>query len=160
MRLRDIFEDGRIVKGVNTTPDVDVNSISKEAAKFGFKVDKDGRPQNHPSNVKGSKTNVLFNLGMVTESKDFAEALGEIASATEIYVDMDGVLADFFGDWAKLMGVDSFRDIKDVNAALEKIKDTNDFWLNLPVTDNAKPLLELIKKVKGEYSICSSPLAG
>ena len=160
MRLRDIFEDGRIVKGVNTTPDVDVNSISKEAAKFGFKVDKDGRPQNHPSNVKGSKTNVLFNLGMVTESKDFAEALGEIASATEIYVDMDGVLADFFGDWAKLMGVDSFRDIKDVNAALEKIKDTNDFWLNLPVTDNAKPLLELIKKVKGEYSICSSPLPG
>jgi len=71
MRLRQLYEDGRIVKGVNTTPDVDVNSISKEAAKFGFKVDKDGRPQNHPSNVKGSKTNVLFNLGM-TEGKMLA----------------------------------------------------------------------------------------
>ena len=82
MRLRQLYEDGRIVKGVNTTPDVDVNSISKEAAKFGFKVDKDGRPQNHPSKVKGSKTNVLFNLGL-TESKSFAEALGEIASATD-----------------------------------------------------------------------------
>ena len=69
MRLRQLYEDGRIVKGVNTTPDVDVNSISKEAAKFGFKVDKDGRPQNHPKKIKGSKTNVLFNLGM-TESKD------------------------------------------------------------------------------------------
>jgi len=240
MRLRHIFEDGRIVKGVNTTPDVDVNSISKEAAKFGFKVDKDGRPQNHPSKVKGSKTNVLYNLGLAEsvaiklergdeydilhikekgknrvevrgkkgystngyDSKDklhklldglkkaaniselmngetvvinpkhpdgpkaidnltdLEEALGEIASATEIYVDMDGVLADFFGDWAKLMGVDSFRDIKDVNAALEKIKNTDDFWLNLPVTDNAKSLLELIRKVKGEYSICSSPLPG
>jgi 5'(3')-deoxyribonucleotidase len=91
---------------------------------------------------------------------DLEEALGEIASATEIYVDMDGVLADFFGDWAKLMGVDSFRDIKDVNTALEKIRNTDDFWLNLPVTDNAKSLLELIKKVKGEYSICSSPLPG
>ena len=159
MRLRQLYEDGRIVKGVNTTPDVDVNSISKEAAKFGFKVDKDERPQNHPSNVKGSKTNVAFNLGM-TESKDFAEALGEIASATEIYVDMDGVLADFFGDWAKLMGVDSFRDIKDVEQALEKIKNTDDFWLNLPLTDNAKDLLNLIKQVKGEYSICSSPLPG
>mgnify|MGYP000536287670 CR=1 FL=1 len=55
MRLRQLYEDGRIVKGVNTTPDVDVNSISKEAAKFGFKVDKDGRPQNHPKKVKGSK---------------------------------------------------------------------------------------------------------
>jgi len=64
MKLRQLYEDGRIVKGVNTTPDVDVNSISKEAAKFGFKVDKDGRPQNHPSKVKGSKTNVLFNLGL------------------------------------------------------------------------------------------------
>ena len=71
MRIRELFEDGRIVKGVNTTPDVDVNSISKEAAKFGFKVDKDGRPQNHPSKVKGSKTNVAFNLGM-TEGKMFA----------------------------------------------------------------------------------------
>ena len=64
MRLRQLYEDGRIVKGVNTTPDVDVNSISKEAAKFGFKVDKDGRPQNHPSKVKGSSTNVAFNLGL------------------------------------------------------------------------------------------------
>jgi 5'(3')-deoxyribonucleotidase len=159
MRLRQLYEDGRIVKGVNTTPDVDVNSISKEAAKFGFKVDKDGRPQNHPKKVKGSSTNVLFNLGL-TESKSFAEALGEIASATEIYVDMDGVLADFFGDWAKLMGVDSFRDIKDVEAGLQKIKDTENFWLKLPLTDNAKGLLGLIKKVKGEYKILSSPLPG
>jgi hypothetical protein len=71
MRLRQLYEDGRIVKGVNTTPDVDVNSISKEAAKFGFKVDKDGRPQNHPKKVKGSKTNVAFNLGM-TEGKMLA----------------------------------------------------------------------------------------
>ena len=74
---------------------------------------------------------------------------------------MDGVLyADFFGDWAKLMGVDSFRDIKDVEAGLQKIKDTEDFWLNLPLTDNAKGLLGLIKKVKGEYKILSSPLPG
>ena len=53
--------------------------------------------------------------------KDLEEALGEIASATEIYVDMDGVLADFFGDWAKLMGVDSFRDIKDVKGKSTKV---------------------------------------
>ena len=71
MNLRQLFERGRIVPGVNTTPDVGPNEIKKQAAKFGFKVDKDGRPQNHPSKVKGSKTNVLFNLGM-TESKDSA----------------------------------------------------------------------------------------
>ena len=160
MRLRQLYEDGRIVKGVNTTVDVGPNEIKIQAAKFGNTVDKDGRPPQLSKKVKGKSTNVLFNLGMVTESKDFAEALGEIASATEIYVDMDGVLADFFGDWAKLMGVDSFRDIKDVEQALEKIKNTDDFWLNLPLTDNAKGLLKLIKQVKGEYSICSSPLPG
>ena len=64
MNLRQLFERGRIVPGVNTTPDVGPNEIKKQAAKFGFKVDKDGRPQNHPKKVKGSKTNVAFNLGM------------------------------------------------------------------------------------------------
>jgi len=240
MRLRQLYEYGRIVKGVNTTVDVGVGQIPIEAAKFGFKVDKDGKPPTLSTKVKGKSTNVLFNLGL-TESvaikfergddydilhikekgknrvevrgksgyesggydpkdklhrlldslgkaaniselmngetvvinpkhpdgpkaidnlTDLEEALGEIASATEIYVDMDGVLADFFGDWAKLMGVDSFRDIKDVEAGLQKIKDTEDFWLNLPLTDNAKGLLGLIKKVKGEYKILSSPLPG
>jgi len=41
MRIRELFEDGRIVKGVNTTVDVGPNEITKQAAKFGFKVDKE-----------------------------------------------------------------------------------------------------------------------
>ena len=55
---------GRIIKGVNTTPDVGVNQTSIEAAKFGNKVDKDGRPPTMSSAVKGKSTNVLFNLGL------------------------------------------------------------------------------------------------
>jgi len=39
-----LTEYGRIVKGVNTTPDVGPNEIKVQASKFGFKVDKDGRP--------------------------------------------------------------------------------------------------------------------
>ena len=98
----------------------------------------------------------------LAESLNLAEAVGEIASATEIYVDMDGVLADFFGEWAKLMDVDHFSDINkqhDINDALQKIRDTDDFWLKLPILPEAKNLLNLIKKVRGEYSICTSPLA-
>ena len=90
------------------------------------------------------------------------ENLGEIASATEIYVDMDGVLADFFGEWAKLMDVDHFTQINkvhDIDDALQKIRDTDDFWLRLPMLPEAKNLLNLIKQVKGSYNICSSPLA-
>ena len=64
MRIRDLLEDGRIVKGVNTTADVDTNSISREAAKFGNKVDKDGKPPTLSKKVKGKSTNVLYNLGL------------------------------------------------------------------------------------------------
>jgi 5'(3')-deoxyribonucleotidase len=271
---------GRVVKGVNTTADVGVDAIKKQAAKFGNKVDKDGRPPTLSKKVKGSKTNVLFNLGLAesdrqnnlvdfvdfckeqldlesiptikfvsdtenttfgyfdndtkgiviqndgrhqmdvmrtvahelvhykqdqtfnrelngedgssdenqanslagvilrrwgqknpslfTESVDntdesvlyyakMAENLGEIASASKVYVDMDGVLADFFGEWQKLIGSD-WRKVKDIEPALQKIRDKDNFWLDLPLLPQAKNLLGVIKKVKGSYTILSSPL--
>ena len=158
---------GRVVKGVNTTADVGVDAIKKQAAKFGNKVDKDGRPPTLSKKVKGSKTNVLFNLGLA-ESVDntdesmlyyakMAENLGELASTSKVYVDMDGVLADFFGEWKKLIGKD-WRKVKDIEPALQKIRDTDDFWLDLPLLPQAKNLLSIIKKVKGSYTILSSPL--
>ena len=83
----------------------------------------------------------------------------EISSASEIYVDMDGVLVDFFTPWTKMMGVDSWRDIKDIDAALQKIRDTKDFWINLKPTPNADNLLGIIKEIKGKYKILSAPMA-
>ena len=369
--LKQLEENGgRIVKGVNTTPDVGTDEIKKQAAKFGFKVDKDGRPANHPKNISGPKTNVAFNLGLaeskqhtcprtkasvcqceslnkVTEAQEtttavcvlehgdgvegtillkqqangptmivgkvtglkpgvhgfhihefgdlskgcesagahynpdgedhgdleqghvgdlgnitaddsgtadikivaervdlmgersvvgraivvhsdeddlgkggdeeslktgnagdrlacgvitlkenvregwsekykksincsnpkgfsqkahcagkkkkesLEESLGELAQTSEIYVDMDGVLADFFTEWQKLTGK-NWREIKGaaLEPALQKIRDTKDFWTSLPMTSNAKSLLNLIKNVKGEYNILSAPLAG
>jgi 5'(3')-deoxyribonucleotidase len=158
---------GRVVKGVNTTADVGVDAIKKQAAKFGNKVDKDGRPPTLSKKVKGSKTNVLFNLGLA-ESVDntdesmlyyakMAENLGELASTSKVYVDMDGVLADFFGEWQKLIGSD-WRKVKDIEPALQKIRDKDNFWLDLPLLPQAKNLLGVIKKVKGSYTILSSPL--
>ena len=174
MRYNDIKEGvGRITKQ-NQTVDVGPSEIKTQAAKFGNKVDKDGRPPTLSKKVKGSKTNVLFNLGMsesisvdnlyenVLYFRQMKENLGEIAQATEIYVDMDGVLADFFGEWARLMKVDHFTKIDkehDINDALQKILDTDEFWLNLPLLPQAKQLLSVIKQIKGEYNICSSPLA-
>ena len=273
-----VAEDGRIVKGVNTTADVGTDEIKKQAAKFGNKVDKDGRPPTLSKKVKGKSTNVLFNLGLAesnrqrnlidfvkfckeqldlkssppikfvsdtedttfgyfdndtkgiviqntgrhqmdvmrtvahelvhykqdqvydrelngedgspdenqanalagvilrrwgqknptlfTESVDIdtessvyftnmQEQLGEIAKTTEIYVDMDGVLADFFGEWTKLMKVDHWSKIDNdgLPQALQKIRDTDQFWLSLPLLPQAKELLTLIKNIKGEYNI-------
>ena len=79
---------------------------------------------------------------------------------SELYVDMDGVLADFFGVWNKMMGVKHWKDIPDIDKALQKIKDTDDFWINLPMTPNGKSLLNAIKKFKGKYNILSAPLPG
>jgi len=65
MKINDLLnEDGRIVKGVNTTVDVGLDEIKKQAKKFGNTVDKDGRPPTLSSKVKGNSTNVLFNLGL------------------------------------------------------------------------------------------------
>jgi hypothetical protein len=55
MRLHELFTGydaivvetggvGRVVAGVNTTPDVGPDEIVKQAKKFGFKVTKDGIP--------------------------------------------------------------------------------------------------------------------
>ena len=48
MRLYE-FGTGKIVKGVNTTADVGVDEISKQAKKFGNSVDNEGNPPVNPS---------------------------------------------------------------------------------------------------------------
>jgi hypothetical protein len=70
MKIHEITEGvGRITKQ-NQTHDVGPDEVTKQAAKFGNKVDKDGRPPTLSKKVKGSSTNVLFNLGM---SENFAD---------------------------------------------------------------------------------------
>ena len=54
---------GRVTKQ-NQTADVGPQEIKTQAAKFGNTVDRDGRPPTLSKKTKGSKTNVLFNLGM------------------------------------------------------------------------------------------------
>tara|TARA_B100000902_G_scaffold207884_1_gene197918 strand:+ start:129 stop:1844 length:1716 start_codon:yes stop_codon:yes gene_type:complete len=68
MKFTDIQEDGRIVKGVNTTADVGPNQTSIEANKLVGKVNKDGYPPElHSKARKNSKPNTLYNLGLAEQ---------------------------------------------------------------------------------------------
>jgi 5'(3')-deoxyribonucleotidase len=82
---------------------------------------------------------------------------------SEVYLDMDGVLADFFTEYAKLAGVQngSYRDIPPakVDPTLDKMVGT-DFFARLPKFPSADHLVDMTVKLYGHYHICSSPLRG
>ena len=81
----------------------------------------------------------------------------------EVYVDMDGVIADFFTEYAKLAGIESgnYRDIPPAKTdpTLNKMVGT-DFFARLPKIPSADQLISMVVKLYGHYHICSSPLRG
>ena len=77
-----------------------------------------------------------------------------------VYLDMDGVLADFFGEWSKISGVNHYKDIKNIDKALDDIRKHPTFWTDLPVLPHAKELIKTVIDNYGEYYICSKPLEG
>lgn len=142
-----------IVTKQNATKDVPVGGEYMNIKKLHLGK---GKPKElHKKARKNSTPNKLFNLGMAESISEVSAK--DLSKESEIYVDMDGVLADFFGAWKKLVGKD-WREITDLDDALQKIRDKDDFWLNIPITSNANNLLSLIKQLKGKYNILSAPL--
>ena len=64
MKITDLTEDVRIVKGVNTTPDVQPGETERQAKKL-FPMNKDGKPKS--LGVSGASPNVAFNLGLTED---------------------------------------------------------------------------------------------
>ena len=65
MKINEVAGVGKIVKGVNTTVDVKPGETKRQAAKFGNKIDSQGRPPElHKKARKNSDPNTLFNLGL------------------------------------------------------------------------------------------------
>ena len=84
-----------------------------------------------------------------------------------VYVDMDGVLADFFGGVEKLYGVEHWKDLtssKDDGGLKQEVINRitgTDFFATLPEFPTADQLIAMVKKFTGgTFSILTSPLRG
>jgi len=80
-----------------------------------------------------------------------------------LYVDMDGVLADFYGPFNRMAGVTSWKDApKNVTLnVLNKITKQDDFWINLAVLPDVPKLMSAIKSLfGGEYKLLSKAIVG
>ena len=77
-----------------------------------------------------------------------------------VYLDMDGVLADFFSEWSRLAGVKHYKDINNTEETLQLVREHPTFWIDLPMLPHARALVKTVIEKYGEYRICSTPLAG
>ena len=84
-----------------------------------------------------------------------------------VYLDMDGVIADFFGGVEKMFGVKHWKELTSVKSKGQLKQEVinrivgSDFFATLPKFPTADQLIALIKSATGgKFSILTSPLIG
>jgi 5'-nucleotidase len=88
----------------------------------------------------------------------FFEVANSYKSKPVVYVDMDGVLADFFGEIAREHKVGYWREIHRKDLGVDQIAQQPGFFADLPPMEHAALLIAGVITLAGQYSILSSPL--
>ena len=89
--------------------------------------------------------------------RDF-ELTNKYKSTPIVYLDLDGVLCDFFGEVARHHHVDYWREIHRQDIGIDQIAQETGFFKDLPPLPNAGKLVKGVLSMSGKYSILSSPL--
>lgn len=74
-----------------------------------------------------------------------------------IYIDMDGVIADYDEQIRIITGIKGDISKKLPREELSKLSITNDFFTNIPLLPNAQNLISFAKQIAGSYQILSAP---
>jgi 5'(3')-deoxyribonucleotidase len=82
-----------------------------------------------------------------------------------LYLDMDGVQADFFGAWADKHNVSHWKAIVDKEGEIEELANSTpeqvyDFFRNLRLLKGGKEIIDWVKKHNIPYTVLSAPLRG
>ena len=165
------FDDVQVVSAGQRDPDADdIAGVSASKAR-----DWALKGQEHEFSkivMGGDAGKVLYDkiqdaLGVqVAENnkKLYNEAMGD--SKPIVYIDMDGVIADFFGGVEKLYGVRHWKELNADNKldlkqeVINRISGT-DFFATLPKFESSGELISMVKEFTGgNFSINTSPLRG
>ena len=82
-----------------------------------------------------------------------------------LYLDMDGVQADFFGAWADMHGVPHYKDIHDPEAAINELaasgpKKVYDFFRTLRPLRGGQIIIKWLHRNRIPFTVLSAPLRG
>lgn len=82
-----------------------------------------------------------------------------------LYLDMDGVQADFFGAWADKHGVNHWKAIQDKEKEIEELANSNheevyNFFRNLKPLEGGQKIINWLKDHNIPFTVLSAPLRG